>query len=477
MPMATFPDSFTVPTDLAPGPYTFVAFNYGTENLVTTYFQVLAALAAPTVTPTPGTVDQGQTYSLTSTAVTTGTAPYTFEWFEKAPGDSTYSLISDASSTGDSFVTHSFVTSTLTATGTWSFILQVTDNTGVAVNSTAVSVTVNPALAAPTVTPTPGTVDQDQTSVLTSTLITTGTSPYSYQWMWTTPSDSSFSVAPGVSNSASYSFATTTSIATGVYTFELVVTDHTGASATSSPPATVKVNSALAAPTVSASPGTVDQGQTKSLTSTAVTTGTAPYTYKWFEKAPEIPGSSYVHVGSNSPSFDFVTSGFTAMGVWSFELQVTDSAGEVVTSSSASVTVNFVLVSGHGFSFTGGYAWGVAATPDGKYVYVANFGSDSSGDWISVIDTATNTVTATYTFPHSAFSLGIVALANGYAYVTDYPDYGVWVIQTNFASVLNSCNSAGTQTSNFDVGVNVYASGTVLLRQQPTTYTWFQLAH
>jgi YVTN family beta-propeller protein/parallel beta-helix repeat protein len=96
-----------------------------------------AALVAPSVSSSPTTVYQGQTSSLTSTAVTTGVAPYKYQWFSEAPGVSSYSSIGGATSSS-----YSFLTSTSTATGIWSFILQVTDNTGAAVNSTAAKVTV-----------------------------------------------------------------------------------------------------------------------------------------------------------------------------------------------------------------------------------------------------------------------------------------------------------------------------------------------
>jgi len=99
----------------------------------------------------------------------------------------------------------------------------------------------------------------------------------------------------------------------------------------------VTVNSALVAPTVSASAGTVTQGQNSSLTSSSVTTGTSPYTYQWLQKTPD---GSYVTVGSNSASFSFDTSIATATGSWSFILQVKDYVGAAVNSSAVSVTVN-----------------------------------------------------------------------------------------------------------------------------------------
>ena len=95
----------------------------------------------------------------------------------------------------------------------------------------------------------------------------------------------------------------------------------------------------MVVPTVSASPGTVNQGQTSSLTSSQVTTGTSPYTYQWLQKAPGATSFSSVS-GATSSSYSFATSGSTVTGSWSFELQVTDAASAMVTSNVLSVTVN-----------------------------------------------------------------------------------------------------------------------------------------
>jgi hypothetical protein len=102
----------------------------------------------------------------------------------------------------------------------------------------------------------------------------------------------------------------------------------------------VTVNPALVAPTVSATPTTMDQGQTSGLSATSITTGTSPYTYQWYSKAP---GASYAAAGSNSTSFSFVTSSATATGSWSFILQVGDNTGASVNSSAVSVLVNPII--------------------------------------------------------------------------------------------------------------------------------------
>jgi len=123
----------------------------------------------------------------------------------------------------------------------------------------------------------------------------------------------------------------------GSYAITVTVTDSLGITSAQSTAATVTVNSALVAPTVSAFKRTIEQSQDSTLTSSSITTGTSPYTYQWLEMAPS---GSYAVVGSNSGSFSFVSSGVSAIGSWSFILQVTDNAGVSVNSSAVSVTVN-----------------------------------------------------------------------------------------------------------------------------------------
>lgn len=92
-----------------------------------------SALVAPLVTAVPNTVFQTEHSTLDSSQVTTGTSPYTYQWFQQAPGDVYTAVGVDSSS-------YSFPGST--TVGSWFFLLQVTDGTGTSVNSSAVSVTV-----------------------------------------------------------------------------------------------------------------------------------------------------------------------------------------------------------------------------------------------------------------------------------------------------------------------------------------------
>jgi peptidoglycan/xylan/chitin deacetylase (PgdA/CDA1 family) len=190
----------------------------------TTSITVNSALVASAVTPAPGTVNQGQNSSLTSSLITTSSSPYTYQWFEKAPGGSYVTVGSNSAS-------FSFATSSATATGNWSFILQVKDNAGEATNSSAVVVTVNTTLLAPVASASPSMIAQGQTSALTSAAVTTGTGPYSYQWF---EEPYSGVYATETANTSSFDFVTSSATAAGSWSFILQVIDATGATVNSS---------------------------------------------------------------------------------------------------------------------------------------------------------------------------------------------------------------------------------------------------
>ena len=182
------------------------------------------------------------------------------------------------------------------------------------------------------ISPTSVRMDIGQQSTFSSS-VSGGNPAYSYQWYL---NDAVISGATG----STWTFSPTS---TGNYEVYLSITDAFNYEGQSNA-ASVTVNSALAAPTASASLGTVDQGQNSTLSSSAVSTGTSPYSYQWLMKAPG--AGSYSSIGgATSTSYSFATSGSTTTGVWSFELQVRDSANVpvVVTSNGASVTVNSAL--------------------------------------------------------------------------------------------------------------------------------------
>ncbi len=203
---------------------------------------------------------------------------------------------------------------------------------------------------APTVSISPTKIDIGQSSALsTTTSFSGGGSGYLCQWLRKSPSDASYSnLGSSFSCNAGDlpTRSTGTLSATGTWSFELQVTDSRSPQqvATSSA-VTVTVNPALAAPVISASPTTINSGQSSTLsTTTPFSGGTSPYTCQWLQKAPG--ASNYSNLGSsfscNTGDLPTTSTGtLSSMEEWSFELQVTDigNPAEIVTSNTATVTV------------------------------------------------------------------------------------------------------------------------------------------
>ena len=219
-----------------------------------------------------------------------------------------------------------------------SITCKVTDSASIPVtslSSKAASITVNSALGTPSTSTSSATLDIGQCSTLSVTHLSGGTFPYNYQWLGKAPGASSYSAISGATTQ-SYSWSST-GVATGTWSFQLQVTDATSAVVTSNV-LSVTVNSQLNAPSASASPSTIDQGQSSSLTISALTTGTSPYTYQWYS---DVDSGSYISLnGATSSIYNFVTSTSTATGTFRFMVQVTDGTGSSVNSTVASVNVN-----------------------------------------------------------------------------------------------------------------------------------------
>jgi hypothetical protein len=285
-------------------------------------------------------MDVGQSETFTCTA-SGGTGTLSYQWY-----------LAGSAVSGQTGTTYAYAPG---SAGSPVIYCRVTDqaSTPNVVQSNTPSVTVS---ASPTVSVAPVgpfTMDVGQVQVFTATP-SGGSGTLSYQWYL----DGS---AVGT-NSASYSYTAVL----GSHSVTCKVTDSASTPVTSpaSNAVAITVSATLVAPTASASPATIYQGQTSSLTSTAVSTGTSPYTYQWLEKAP---GGSYLTVGTNSASFSFATSGSTATGSWSFELQVTDSASTpvVVTSAPISVTVKATVMFVSAGTSYGGTGYPTPTYPSG----------------------------------------------------------------------------------------------------------------
>jgi O-glycosyl hydrolase len=188
-------------------------------------------------------------------------------------------------------------------------------------NSQTAILTVNSATGAPTITAQPAnqTVTAGQTA--TFSLVATGTAPLSYQWQKN---------GSPISGAAAASYTTpATSTSDSGAAFKVVVTNSAGSATSNS--ATLTVNTAQVAPSITTQPAnqTVTAGQTA--TFSVVATGTAPLSYQWQKNGSAISGATAVSY--TTPAATSSDNGAI------FQATVSNSIGGV-TSNSATLTVS-----------------------------------------------------------------------------------------------------------------------------------------
>ncbi len=277
-----------------------------TSNAAT--LTVNPAPVAPSITTQPSsvTITAGQTATFSVTA--TGTAPLTYQW--KQNGTS----ISGATAA-------SYTTPAETTTDNGAQFTVVVSNSAGSVTSSAATLTVNPAPVAPSITTQPSSVTITAGQTATFSVTATGTAPLSYQW-------SQNGTAISGATSSSYTTPAETTSASGAQ-FTVVVSNSVG-NATSSA-ATLTVNPAPVAPSITTQPSsvTITAGQTATFSVTA--TGTAPLSYQWSQNGTAISGAT-------SSSYTTPAETTSANGT-QFTVVVSNSAGSV-TSNAATLTVN-----------------------------------------------------------------------------------------------------------------------------------------
>ncbi|HLP07616.1 MAG TPA: immunoglobulin domain-containing protein, partial [Opitutaceae bacterium] len=222
------------------GTYTVVVTNSAgsaTSNGAT--LTVNAAATAPSITTQPSsqTVTTGSAVSFSVAA--SGTAPLSYQW--KKGG---------ANISGATSATYSIASAATGDAGTYTVV--VTNSAGSATSNGA-TLTVNAAATAPSITTQPTSQTVTTGSAVSFSVAASGTTPLSYQWK-----KGGADISGGTS--ATYSIASAASGDAGTYT--VVVTNSAG-SATSNG-ATLTVNAAATAPSITTQP-----------TSQTVTTGSA----------------------------------------------------------------------------------------------------------------------------------------------------------------------------------------------------------
>ncbi|MDE1838164.1 MAG: hypothetical protein KGJ23_16325, partial [Euryarchaeota archaeon] len=249
-------------------------------------------------------LDADQTSSASGSIPTTGTSPYSWQWWVSVNGNPFAAATQCTANAGSggaagAAVTCSMGSNALSAGSSYAFELQVTDGATTAeslTSSSSSAISVSSALAnAPTPIVSATRLDQDQVVTISSSIPTSGTPTYTWSWEVSQNSNpyalaSSCSTDGGTGTAGGT--AETCTIASGLlsagssYVFELEVADSaTNSERTfSAPSSSIAVASALVAGPSSPFAPLLDLGQSVTL-SVGASGGTSTWSYQWFTGA------------------------------------------------------------------------------------------------------------------------------------------------------------------------------------------------
>lgn len=251
-------------------------------------------------------------------------------------------------------------------------------------------------VAAPTITTQPASLVVTAGASATFSVTASSTATLTYQWY----KDGS---AISGATSSSYTISSTTTSSAGSYT---VVVTNSGGSTTSSA-ATLTVNAAATAPSVSTQPSSQSVTTGSSATFSVTATGSATLTYQWYKDGSAISGAT---------SSSYTISSVTSSNAGSYTVVVSNSVGNV-TSSAATLTVTTAVAAptitanpssqavtvGHTASFT-------ASSSIGSGTWQVSTNSGSS--WSSTSDGSTYTGSSSTTLTVAS----VTSAMNGYLY-------------------------------------------------------------
>jgi kumamolisin len=311
-------------TNVPVGSYTLTAKAVDTtgHSVISNPITVTAVSVTP-VSPVIITNPANQTVTAPATATFTvaasGTPAPAYQWMQSVNGGA-YTAISAA--TGAAYTTPA---TTVSQSGT-QFKCVVTNSAGTA-TSNAATLTV---YTVPSITVQPVSQTVTAPAAATFTVAAGGTPAPAYQWMQSV--NGGTYTAINAATSASYTTAATT-IANNGTQFECVVTNTAG-SVTSSA-ASLTVNPAPVAPSITAQPSSVTVTAPAAATFSVTASGTPAPTYQWMQS---VNGGAFTNI-SGATGASYTTSATTiGNSATQFECVVTNSSG-TVTSNSATLTV------------------------------------------------------------------------------------------------------------------------------------------
>jgi len=271
--------------------------------------------ATLTVFTTPAITSQPQNVSVTTGSTATfsvaagGSAPISYQW------QKTGVAISGATSS-------SFTISSAQSSDAGSYTVVVSNSLG-SVTSAVATLTVTATAVAPSITTQPQSTAVTAGGNATLVVTATGSAPLSYQWQ---KSGAAVSGATG----ASFTLNSVQPADAGIYT--VVVTNGVGTVTSSS--ATLTVNAAAVAPSISSQPQSTSVTVGSAATFSVTASGAAPLSYQWQKAGTAISGAT-------SASYSIANAQATDAG--SYAVVVSNSVGSV-TSSAATLVLSAAAV-------------------------------------------------------------------------------------------------------------------------------------
>lgn len=285
---------------------------------------VTGGATAPTVDTHPSSQTVTEGTSVTFSVSASGTAPLSYQWVKDnnpISGANSSSYTINSAGTGD-------------AGNYW---CDVTNSAGTA-TSNAASLTVNPLVIAPSFTGHPASQTVTEGGSVTFSYSATGTSPFGHQWY---KDNSPISGA----NAATYTINPVQLAHAGTYRVDV----GNSAGTVSSNNATLTVNAAVVAPSITSHPATQTVNVGTQVVFSVSASGTAPFSYQWYRNSSPLSGA-------NSASYTIASAQTADAG--SYTVSVGNTAG-TANSNAATLTVNqlsqtitFAGPVDQGFSFT-----------------------------------------------------------------------------------------------------------------------------
>jgi hypothetical protein len=277
---------------------------------------ICTPIAAGGVGAQPPTINVGQ--SSTISVTTSGSGPFTFQWFRGSLGDASNPI---AGATG-----FNTLVSPATSTSYW---VHVTAPCGS--QDGAVTVFVNAPCTQSSITTNPGFPTVAPGASTTLTVAAAGTAPISYQWYTGTSGNTGSPIAGATGASVTVSPAVTTS-------YWVRVSNSCNQTGNNSTTAVVTVSASCPAPAITTQPSSASAGlgTAATLSVVAAAPGTTIH-YQWYKGAK---GDLSTKVGTDSPTFttgavSITTSYWVRLTAACNNLSFTDSNAAIVTAVAA----------------------------------------------------------------------------------------------------------------------------------------------